>query len=61
MVAFDDHLLEILVPGSARIEAKLFVRSPKQRIPGAFDVIGAKGLAVMSFDTLVQPESQLGF
>ena len=61
MVALDGHLFEVLVPGLARVEAKLLGRFAEQRIPGALHVIGGKGLAVVPFDALVQPETQLGF
>jgi hypothetical protein len=44
----------------ARIEAKLLVRLTEQGVPGAFYVIGGKGLAVVPLDPLVQSE-QLSF
>src|SRR6516162_10138740 len=33
---------------------------PSSQVPGAFDVIGGKGLAVVPFDALMQPECQFG-
>jgi len=59
-VALGGHLFEVLVPGFARIEAKLLGRLTKQCIPGALHVIGGKGLAVVPFDAFAQPEAQLG-
>src|SRR3974377_1863804 len=60
MVVLDGHLLEVLVPGFAWIEAKLVVRFAEQGIPSALYVIGGKGLAVVPFDALMQTETQLG-
>jgi hypothetical protein len=61
MIASDGHLLEILIPSFARIEAKLVIRFAEQSIPSALYVIGGKGLAVMPFDPLVEPKTQFGF
>ena len=47
---------EVLVPGLARIGAQLLRRSAEQRVPGAFDVIGGEGLAVVPFDAVAQAE-----
>ena len=61
MVGVDGYFLEVLIPGFARIETKLIVRFTKQGIPGALDVIGGKGLAIVPFDAVMQAETQLGF
>jgi len=60
VVAARDHLLDIAVPGFARIDAKLLARLAAQQVPGAFDVLGREGLAVMPFDAVTQREGQLG-
>src|SRR5207244_9667185 len=49
---------EVLVPGLPRIGAQLLLRSAEQQVPGAFDVIGGEGMAVVPFDALAQPERQ---
>src|SRR4029077_13983404 len=54
------HLLDIGVPGLARIDAQLLISLTGEEIPGAFDVLRRKGLAVMPFDALTQGEHQLG-
>ena len=54
------HLLDIAVPGLARIDAQLLISLTGEEIPGAFDVLRRKGLAVMPFDALTQGENQLG-
>src|SRR5260370_8621965 len=60
IVTFRGDLLEVPVPGFARIEAKLLGRFTEQRIPSTLHVIGGKRLAVPPFDTLAQPQTQLG-
>jgi hypothetical protein len=46
IIAIGGHLLQIAVPGLARVEAKLFARLFGQQVPGAFDVLGGERLAV---------------
>jgi hypothetical protein len=38
---------EVLVPGLPWIGAQLLLRSAEQQFPGAFDVIGGEGMAVV--------------
>src|SRR5215469_4342261 len=59
-IAIGGDLVEVLVPGLAGIRAQLLLRLAEQQVPGAFDVIGGKGLAVVPFDALAQPECQFG-
>ena len=58
VVAIGGHLAEVVVPGFAGIDAKLFVRLVGQHVPGAFDVCGGKGLAVVPLNALPQRQSQ---
>jgi hypothetical protein len=51
-IAVRSDPFEVLVPGLARIGAQLLLRSPEQQVPGAFDVIGGEGMAVVPFDAL---------
>src|SRR5207244_7980180 len=60
VVTVRSHLLDIAVPGFARVDAKLLARLAAQQIPGAFDVLSGEGSAVMPFDALAQREGQLG-
>ena len=60
MVAVGGDLIEVLVKRFARIEAQLFLAGLQHQIPGAHDVFGGKGLAVMPFDALAQRHGQLG-
>src|SRR6202011_4062435 len=60
VVALDGHLVEVLVPGLARIEAKFLVRFAEQSIPGALYIVDGKWLSVMPFDTVMEAEAQLG-
>src|ERR1700746_1298902 len=58
VVAIGGPPAEVVVPRFARIDAKLFVRLFGQHVPGAFDVCGGKGLAVVPLNTLPQRKSQ---
>src|SRR6516165_5356643 len=58
VVAVGGDLVEIAVPGFARIDPEFLARLAGQRIPGAFDVGGGERLAVMPFDTLTQVKGQ---
>src|ERR1700758_3156856 len=49
-VAIDGHLLDIAVPGFARIDAKFLSRLAAQEIPGTFDILRRKGLPIVPFD-----------
>src|SRR5260370_849535 len=60
VIAIGDDLLEVAVPGFARIEAQLVGRLAQQQVPGAFDVLGGERPAVMPFDALAQLEGQRG-
>src|SRR5262249_5612494 len=48
---------DVLVPSLTRIGAQLLLRLAKQQIPGAIDVIGGKGVAVVPFDAAAQAET----
>ena len=60
VIAVRGHLLDIAVPGFARIDAQLLTGLAGKEIPGAFDVLRGERLAVVPFDPLTQRESQLG-
>src|SRR5215471_11551429 len=53
-------VLEVAVPGFARVEPQLLLRFAEQHVPGAFDVGGSKRLAVVPFDALPQLEGEPG-
>jgi len=59
-IAIGGQGIEIVVPGFARVDAKLVVPSSGQQIPCAFDVFGGKWLAIMPFDAVAQRHCQLG-
>src|SRR5204862_2006998 len=48
------------IPGLARIDAKLLARLSGQQVPGALDVLGAEGFAVVPPYPVMQAERQLG-
>src|SRR5262249_18031551 len=54
------HFIEVVVPRLARIETKPLPRLAGEQIPGALDILGGEGLAVVPFDPLAQWESQFG-
>src|SRR5262249_34438153 len=62
VVGLDDHLLEVAVPGLARIDAQAVtvVALASQEVPGAFDVTRRERLAVVPFDARAQLEAQAG-
>src|SRR5712671_1561874 len=60
VIAVRSHLFDVAVPGLARIDAKLLARLAGQKVPGALDVLGREGLAVVPFDALARREPQLG-
>ena len=47
---------DVLVPGLARIGAQFLRRLAEQQVPGALDVIGSEGVAVVPFDAFAQPK-----
>src|ERR1700730_13076541 len=51
---------DVLVPSFPRVDAQLLLRLAEKKIPGALDVLSRKGSAVMPFNTVTQPEGQLG-
>src|SRR6266436_4417773 len=57
-IAVGSDPFEVLVPGLARVGTQLLLRFAEQQVPGAFDVIGGEGMAVVPFDALAQPERQ---
>ena len=59
VIAVRTDLFEVEVPGLARVHAQLFAAAAEQQFPGAFDVGGGKGLAVVPLDALPQFERQL--
>jgi len=58
--AVDAYLIEVSVPGFARVEPQLLSRLAGQHVPGAFDILRRKGLAVVPFDAPAQREGQFG-
>jgi hypothetical protein len=60
IVAIGGHFLQVGVPRFARIDAQLLARFARQQVPGALDVRGSEGLAVVPFDALTQGEGQFG-
>ena len=57
VIAIGRDLVEVAIPGLARIEAKLLARFAEQHVPGAFDVVRGERLAVVPFDALAQPKA----
>jgi len=53
------HLVQVAPPRLAGVEAQLFLGLALQQVPGAFDIVGSKGLAVMPFDAAAQLEGQI--
>ena len=60
VVARRRDLLEVTVPGFARIDAKLLLGDAGHQIPGAFHIGRGERLAVVPFDALPQLQRQLG-
>jgi len=58
VVAVDRHLVEIAVPGFARIDPELLARLPGEQVPSALDVASGERFAVMPFDALAQCKGQ---
>src|SRR5207247_4602878 len=58
-IAVGADMIEVAIPGLARIATKLLGRLALQQIPGALDVGGRKRLPIMPFDPLAQLEIQL--
>src|SRR5215813_4328214 len=52
IVAVGRHLGEVTVPRLARIDPQLVVRFAEQQVPGAFDVGGGEGFAIVPLDAL---------
>ena len=59
-IAVHLDLGDIVPPGPSRVGAEPLLTAAAQQIPGAFDVGGGEGLAVMPFDALAQFERQRG-
>src|SRR6202023_857959 len=59
VITVDRDLLQIAVPGLARIDAKFLDRLAGEHVPGAFDVLGGERLAVVPSHTLMQWKGQL--
>jgi hypothetical protein len=59
VIVDNGHLVEIVVPGLARIDPQLGAALSLQQIPGAFDVGGGEWLAVVPFDLVPQFEGQV--
>jgi len=59
VIALDDNLVEVGVPGPARIDPQLVASLAGQQIPSAFDILGGERLAVVPFDALAQRKRQL--
>ena len=57
-VAIGRHVVDLIVPGLARVLAELLLRLAHQHLEGAFDVGRGERLAVMPFDALAQLEGQ---
>ena len=60
MITVRGHLIDIAVPGFARIYAKLLGRLAAQQVPGAFDVPSRERLAVVPSHAVAQREGQFG-
>ena len=54
VIAVGRDLVQIAVPGLARIEAKLFAGPAEQHVPGALNVVRGERLPVVPFDPLSQ-------
>src|SRR5438034_7816779 len=60
VVAIDCDLGEVSVPALARIDPQLLAGPAGERVPGAFDVLRRKRLAVVPLDTRAQPKRERG-
>ena len=60
VIAVGHDIVEIAIPRLARVEPQLVGRFAGQQIPGAFDVVRGKRLAVMPFDALAQLKAEPG-
>src|SRR6266478_9149939 len=58
VVAIDGDLGQVAVPALARIDPQLLAGPAGQRVPGAFDVLRRKRLAVVPLDTRAQTKSE---
>ena len=56
VIAVRADLIEVAIPGFARIDAELFARLARQQVPRTFHVLGREGLAIVPSDTLAQRE-----
>ena len=57
-IAVGGDVVDLIVPGLARVLAELLLRLAHQHVEGAFDVGRGERLAVMPFDALAQLEGQ---
>ncbi len=58
VIAVNGDLVEVTIPGFARVDPELLARLSSEHVPGAFDVGGGERLAVMPFDALAEREPQ---
>src|SRR5690349_9637552 len=58
-IAVGGDLFDVLIPRFMGVSAQLLIRSAEQQVPGALNVLGSEGSAVMPLHTFAQPESQL--
>src|SRR5215831_13764970 len=56
IIAIGGHLLEVRVPGLARIDAQFLAALAGQQIPSADDIPGGERPAIMPFDALAERE-----
>jgi hypothetical protein len=58
IVTIKGDVPEVFVPRLAGVDAQLITRLTGNEIPGAFNVSGGEGLAIMPFDALAQANRQ---
>src|SRR6516162_10541232 len=57
-ISVSSDRFDVLVPSLARIGAQLLSRLAEEQVPGAFDVIGSEGVAVVPLDAFAQAEGK---
>jgi hypothetical protein len=60
VVAVGGDIFKVSVPRLAGIEAQLVAGLAAEHFPGAFDILGGEGLAVVPLDAFPQRQGQLG-
>jgi hypothetical protein len=59
VIAVRGDLYEVPIPGLTRIDAKLLARLAPQHIPGALDISGGEGFAVVPGNASTQSKPQV--